>query len=267
MTLNLAEALAFARMIARETAQFLIPGAGRGTADVKADGSYVTQFDLASDKRLTAAIRARYPEHAILSEEENKVFDGDEWTWILDPIDGTTNYTWGYPLWGVLIGLLHNGVPVLGVGDFPLSGEQFYACIGQGAWCNERPIKASPATTINPLHIFGVCSRLAERTKFPIQAKARIAGSSAYDMAKLADGTYVGLFNYSVAVWDVAALWPLVTEAGAICATSLHDRSFGLTTGADYGDSSVSKFSIYGGCSELVFDSARTSIDEALATS
>ena len=239
----------------------MVEGAGRGTADTKADGSFVTQYDLASDRKLTEAIRARYPSHGLISEEVNKTFYGEEWCWIIDPIDGTTNFTWGYPLWGVLMGLLHHGVPVLGVADFPLTGEQFYAVAGRGAWCNDHAIKASSAAQISTQHFFGVCSRTVERFKLPLKAKARIAGSSAYDMAKLADGTFVGIFNYSVAVWDVAPLWPLVVEAGAQVATSIHGEAFALIPGTDYGHDASAKFSLLGGCSQPVFNAVREAFD------
>ena len=257
MQFDLTEALTFARNLAHETAQYLVHGAGKGAADTKVDGSYVTQYDLASDRRITAAIRSRFPSHGVLSEEVNKKFAGEPWCWIIDPIDGTTNFTWGFPLWGVLIGLLHNGVPVVGVGDFPLTGEQFYGATGMGAWCNDRVIKASAATAISPQHFFGTCSRTMDRMRLPVVAKTRIAGSTGYDMAKLADGTFVGIYNTSVAVWDVAPLWPLVQEAGAHVATATHGEAFALTPGTDYGDSATSKFILYGGCTREVYETVR----------
>ncbi len=112
-------ALAFARELAHDTGQLLLKTYGQLTASLKRDGTMVTESDLESDRRLSDAIKQRYPTHVVLSEERDRIYRGQEWSWVIDPIDGTTNFTWGFPMWGVLIALLHWGMPILGVGISP----------------------------------------------------------------------------------------------------------------------------------------------------
>jgi myo-inositol-1(or 4)-monophosphatase len=91
----------------------------------KADGSLVTQSDEWADREIRSSILATFPDHAILSEEGNHEFTAAEWTWIIDPLDGTTNFTRGIPLWGISIGLLHYGEPVFGYVYFPPVNQTF----------------------------------------------------------------------------------------------------------------------------------------------
>ncbi len=187
-----------------------------------------------------------------MSEERGKIFEGAEWTWVIDPIDGTTNFTWGYPTWGVLIALLHNGEPVLGVADFPVLGEQYSAANGLGAWLNGHRLHTLPNTAIHPKSFVGICSRTAERMAFPLAAKSRISGSSGYDLALVARGVYAGMYNRSCHIWDVAACWPILQEAGAHAETNDPDGLFPARIGKDY---SKTKLSVWAACSREASDS------------
>lgn len=247
-------ALEFARALAHDTAYQLKTAFGRMTADLKRDGTLVTQSDLESDRRLSEAILARYPTHGILSEERDKTFRGQEWCWVIDPIDGTTNFTWGLPAWGVLIGLLHRGQPVLGVADFPMTGEQFYAVRGLGAWLNDAPIHATAieedpitgAPRVQKTHLFACCTRTLNHGQPDMPMKLRIVGTTGYDLALVAKGACVGSLDMISHVWDVAALWPLVHEAGGQVKTNLRPELFPLQTGVDYG---ALTFSVMAACS------------------
>jgi hypothetical protein len=159
-------ALAFARELAAETGRHLCGRFGQHAASTKHDGTLVTASDLDSDRRLSAAIAARYPGHGVLSEETARIYRGEEWCWVVDPIDGTTNFARGFPIWGVLIALLHHGQPVLGVADFPMLGEQYWAAHAQGAWLNDAPIRtaelglgADGLPQIEGTHLFACCTR------------------------------------------------------------------------------------------------------------
>ena len=231
-----AGALDFARAIAHDTGQFLKATFGKLTAATKHDGTFVTASDIESDRRLTAAILARYPAHGVLSEEHDRVFHGQEWCWVIDPIDGTTNFTWGFPVWGVLVGLLHHGLPVLGVADFPLSDEQYWAAAGEGAWRNGERIAVADAQQMEPSQLFATCTRALKFGRPNIVPKIRIAGSAGFDLATVARGSCVGTLQMTVHVWDVAALWPILQEAGGVMATNTAAPVFPLRNGQDYRD-------------------------------
>jgi myo-inositol-1(or 4)-monophosphatase len=229
-------ALAFARSITHQTGQYLKSTFGRLTASTKHDGTLVTESDIESDRRLTEAILARYPSHGVLSEEHDRTYRGQEWCWVIDPIDGTTNFTWGFPVWGVLVGLLHNGLPVLGVADFPLSGEQYWAAVGEGAWRNEERIGVANATQMDSSQLFATCTRALKFGRPNVIPKIRIAGSAGFDLATVARGSCVGTLQMTVHVWDVAALWPIVQEAGGVIQTNTASDVFPLQPSQDYRD-------------------------------
>ena len=236
--LDLAAILEFARQLARDTGEYLTHTqadiAALSQQTLKYDGSVVTTSDIESDRRITAAILQRFPSHTILSEERDRVYAGQEWCWIIDPIDGTSNFASGYPIWGVLIGLLHYGVPVLGVADFPLLHEQFYAAKGLGAWRNGLPIRGAAHAKFEHYHLLACCSRTFKHGDLPLKVKARVAGSSGYDLASVACGRCAATINMTVHVWDVAACWVLLNEAGGFAQTTVPNQLFPLKQGIDY---------------------------------
>lgn len=251
------DALDFARNLAHDTGRRLKATFGRLTAALKRDGTLVTQSDIESDRRLSEAILARYPTHSILSEERDKIFRGQEWCWVIDPIDGTTNFTWGLPAWGVLIGLLHFGQPVLGVADFPMTDEQYYAVRGGGAWLNETPIHVATVNQdertgepiVQKTQLFACCTRTLQHGQPDIPMKLRIVGTTGYDLALVAKGACLGSLDMTSHVWDVAAVWPLIEEAGGCIRTNLQRELFPLQAGQDYGSLA---FSILAACSPSV---------------
>jgi myo-inositol-1(or 4)-monophosphatase len=237
-----AGALDFANQVTRDTGLHLKLTFGTSQASIKGDGTLVTEADLDSDRRISAAIAAHYPEHAILSEERQKIYNGEEWAWVLDPIDGTTNFAWGFPCWGVLLALLHFGQPVLGVSDFPMLEEHYDAIVGGGARMNglaihaiDLPRNADGSPGLHPTQIFATCSRAVERGALKVGAKLRISGSCGYDMALLASGCVVGTLQQRAYPWDVAAGWILAEEAGAKITELDHKVIFPLAPGVDCG--------------------------------
>jgi myo-inositol-1(or 4)-monophosphatase len=244
-------ALEFARALARDTALHLKATFGQISASLKRDGTLITESDLDSDRRLSDAILARYPDHSILSEERDREYHGQEWSWVIDPIDGTTNFTWGFPIWGVLIGLLHFGDPVMGVAHFPMTDEQFYAARGQGAWVNGIPIRALQldvdGTTGRPIlqstQLFACCTRSLKLGRPNIPMKIRVPGNTGYDLALVAKGACVGSLDLTVHVWDIAALWPILQESGASVRSNLSGGVFPLRQGVDYGSVGLSLLS------------------------
>jgi myo-inositol-1(or 4)-monophosphatase len=248
------EALTFAQRLADQAAQRLQVAFGGLNGSLKGDGSLVTQADVDTDRWLSAAIRSRYPDHGILSEEQDTAFHGQAWCWVIDPIDGTTNYAHGFPVWGVLIGLLHHGQPVLGVANFPLLDERYSALRGHGAWLNDSPIQTAapdhdPQTGVlrlKPYHLFACCTRTLHQGRLDLPLKLRVPGTTGYNLALVAKGACVGSLDKVVHVWDVAALWPILLEAGGWLRASLPSGSpFPLQAGQDYGSLT---FSVLAAC-------------------
>ena len=232
--------LEFARGLGRQTGERLKFASGQLIASTKKDGTLVTAFDIETDREITAAIKARYPDHGVLSEEGEKVYHGQEWCWVIDPIDGTTNFTWGFPGWGVLIALLHQGQPVLGVAEFPPVGQQYYAVRGQGAWrktetgYGDGPIHTTTDTAFTTTSLFAVGTRALNPGNPNIPCKLRLPGSAGFDFAALAGGACAGAFDAALHVWDIAALWPIVEEAGGRVITDHPGGLFPLRAGVDY---------------------------------
>jgi myo-inositol-1(or 4)-monophosphatase len=175
---------------------------------------------------------------------------------MIDPIDGTTNFTWGFPAWGVLVALLHHGEPVLGVADFPPLGQQFYAARGGGAWRvtenghGSGPIHTAADTTFTKTQLFAVGTRSLKPGRPNIPCKLRLPGSTGFDFALLACGACVGAYDSTVHVWDIAALWPIILEAGGSVVTNHPGGLFPLRAGVDYG--SVAFAALGAGSSELL---------------
>jgi myo-inositol-1(or 4)-monophosphatase len=231
-----ADALSFARDLADEVGRSAYAMRGAKVAAAKSDGSLVTECDLAADRRLCEGLAEHFPGHAVLSEERRSVYGGEEWTWLIDPIDGTTNFTFGFPCWGVLVALLRFGQPVLGVMSFPETREAYWATVGGGAYRNGVRLRVeSSATEVQPTQIFGLCSRSVEAGAVRFGAKLRIAGSCGYDLALLASGAIVGTLQIRVYPWDLAAGWVLAAEAGAALATVRGGDVFPLAPGTDCG--------------------------------
>jgi myo-inositol-1(or 4)-monophosphatase len=233
-------ALEFARDLAHRTGKRLKFASGQLIASTKKDGTLVTTSDIEADQRVAEAIAQRYPDHGVLSEEGEKVYHGQEWCWVIDPIDGTTNFTWGFPAWGVLVALLYKGQPVLGVAEFPPVGQQLYAVRGQGAWrkteigYGDGPIQASADKAFTTTQLFAVGTRSLKPVLPNIPCKLRLPGSTGFDFALLACGACVGAYDSTVHVWDIAALWPILEESGAQIVTNHPGGIFPLGEGVDY---------------------------------
>ncbi|HEY3343070.1 MAG TPA: inositol monophosphatase family protein [Anaerolineae bacterium] len=248
--------LDFARELAHQTGERLKFASGQLIASTKKDGTLVTASDIEADQHLGDSINARYPDHGVLSEEGDKVYRGQEWCWVIDPIDGTTNFTWGFPAWGVLVALLHHGQPVLGVAEFPPIGQQFYAAHGQGAWrkteigYGDGPIHTAIDKTLTSTQLFVLGTRSLKYGKPDIPCKLRLPGSSGFDFAMLAGGACIGAYDSLVHVWDVAALWPIIEEAGGRAVTNHPGGIFPLISGVDY--SSVTFAALGAGSAEIL---------------
>jgi myo-inositol-1(or 4)-monophosphatase len=220
--------LNFAIETAREAGHILVEKLGRKiNVSKKGDINLVTEADLASEKYIIEKIKSYYPKHSILAEESGETvvaIDGDKrWKWIVDPLDGTTNFAHGYPCFCVTLALEHNDEIVIGVTFDPTREEVFSAEKGQGANLNNRKIRVSETENLSEaLIVTGFPYDFRQRvdfgrhlTEFLLHARGiRRDGSAAIDMAYVACGRFDGFWEEGLNPWDVAAGVLLINEAG-----------------------------------------------------
>lgn len=219
--------LNFAIETAQAAGQVLLEKFGRKiNISKKGDINLVTEADLASEKLIIERIKSYYPKHSILAEESGEaiVAGGDvSWKWIIDPLDGTTNFAHGYPCWCVTIALEHDGEIVVGVTFDPTRNELFAAEKGRGATLNNKPIRVSETEKLSEALIitgfpydFKQKENFAQHlTDFLLKSRGvRRDGSAAIDMAYVACGRFDGFWEEGLNPWDVAAGVLLIEEAG-----------------------------------------------------
>jgi myo-inositol-1(or 4)-monophosphatase len=184
----------------------------------------VTEMDGRAEALIVDALLEAFPDDGILGEEGSTRPGSSGRRWILDPLDGTTNYAHGLPIYSVGIGLEQEGRIVLGVVYDPSRDELFTAERGGGAWLNERRLAVSPTATLDTsLLVTGFPydirtnrdNNLKEYTAFSVRARAvRRLGSALLDLAYVAAGRFDAYWELSLSPWDVAAGGILVEEAG-----------------------------------------------------
>ena len=190
----------------------------------KGETDLVTEVDRQCEEMIVAMIRQSWPEHDFLAEENDYARGDSRYRWIIDPLDGTTNYAHGFPWFCVSIALQVNGVIRLGVIYHPMMDELFTAVGGEGAYLNGKPLHVSRR---EPLKSCLVATGFPyDRTwdnennfkhffHFQMAARAvRRAGAAALDLAYVAAGRLDGYWECKLKPWDVAAGQLLVTEAG-----------------------------------------------------
>jgi myo-inositol-1(or 4)-monophosphatase len=200
----------------------------RITISEKQHNDFVTDVDQAAEQAIIETLLKAYPGHAILGEESgpsSNLNDETEFTWIIDPIDGTTNFMHGYPNYCVSIALQQRGVITQAVIFDPVRNDLFTASKGAGAFLNEKRIRVrNPDRIAKALLASGHGPdprALAEYLRMyelvtPRCQAVRSAGSAALELANVAAGRSDGYFEKSLKIWDIAAGSLLVTEAGGI---------------------------------------------------
>jgi myo-inositol-1(or 4)-monophosphatase len=211
--------------IAREAGALLMGYfASHVTIEYKGDVDLVTEADRASEKMIVERLRSRWPEHGIVGEEGARSAPGADYRWYVDPLDGTTNFAHGYPVFCVSIGLVRKDEQLeVGVLYDPTRDEMFSAQRGQGATLNGKAIHVSQTKKLAE-SILGTGFPSHKRHKNPnihfyhqITLRShglRRAGSAALDLANVACGRYDGFWEFNLNPWDTAAGALLVQEAG-----------------------------------------------------
>ncbi|HXP90609.1 MAG TPA: inositol monophosphatase family protein [Fibrobacteria bacterium] len=235
---------------AREAGAILREGFGR-IHEIQEKGrttDLVTETDKASERFLREWISSRFPDHAMIGEEEENVARPDaEWTWVFDPLDGTVSFAYGIPFFAVCVALCHRGTTVAGAVYEPLRDEMFAAVRGEGATLNGSPIRVTATTELNrALLATGFPYSIAENPKRTLETFVAVApyargirrlGTAGIDLAYVACGRMDGYWESFLQPWDCAAGALLVEEAGGRVtdyAGNRHDI-FGLQTLATNG--------------------------------
>jgi len=230
--------LQFAADLARQAGQLLLGYYDpRGSQfSLKNDRTVVTEADLAADRLIAAALREAYPHDCLISEEKRTSLPAgaSEPAWVVDPLDGTTNFSLGLHVWGVAIARLENGWPQVAALYFPLLAELYTTQRGAGACLNGEPIHVKPPDPDQPAAFFACCGRTHRRYVVNVPYKPRILGSAAYSLCAVARGAAVLGFEATPKLWDLAAAWLVVQEAGGSIETYDGSQPFPLQTGLEY---------------------------------
>lgn len=192
----------------------------------KRPNDFVTEIDQRVEEQIIAIIKKAYPSHSILGEEGGLI-EGDDYQWVIDPIDGTRNFIHGFPHFAVSIALTHKNKLEHGVIYDPVLQDLFTATRGKGAQLNERRIRVSQRKTVQEsLLSTGFAYRYANKENtlpgkilqsiFPICGDIRRTGSATLDLAYVACGRLDGFWEFGLQLWDIAAGILLVKEAGGI---------------------------------------------------
>lgn len=190
----------------------------------KPGAGIVTEADKASEDYLLKQIFRKFPESSIITEESGEHPGDKDFCWVMDPLDGTTNYAHRFPWFGVSIGLVVEGKTKVGVIYLPVQKELFVAEKGKGSFLNGKRIRVSKCTEISKA-LFGTGFYYAKGDRFDeevalfgkmngIARGVRRPGSAALDLAYVARGIYDGFWEKGLSPWDVAAGFLLVEEAG-----------------------------------------------------
>jgi len=186
----------------------------------------VTEADTASEKKIIQTIRKAFPGHAILAEESGVNHGNAEYRWIIDPLDGTTNYAHQLPLFSIAIALAVHDEMALGLVLNPMDGELFSAIAGKGALLNDTSIRVSSTTSVhNSLLVTGFSYDFSEIIE-PVMKRfsvcqntsqgVRRLGSAALDICYVACGRFDGFWEQNLKPWDKAAAAVIAAEAGAV---------------------------------------------------
>ena len=198
----------------------------------KRHNDFVTDADKGAEQAIIDVLSNAFPDHAILAEESGRSGGGStgksDYTWIIDPLDGTTNFIHGFPQYAVSIGLQHKGIITQAVVYDPASNELFTATRGRGAFLNDRRLRVSKRVSLRdaligtgfPFRDFTRLDRYLAMLREVTSkcAGVRRAGAAALDLAYVAAGRLDGFWEFGVSPWDMAAGSLLIQESGGLVA-------------------------------------------------
>lgn len=198
----------------------------RNDIELKGARNYVTYIDKEAEQMLVTALQQLLPEAGFLTEENTVAFEQRPFTWVIDPLDGTTNYVHGDTPYSVSIALMHSGKTIIGVVYDPVADQMFTATESGKAFLNERPLEVSKQTTLENGYIgFGIPYSIDEKGEQILQnamkqfrkCSFRIKGSAALEISYVAAGISDAYFHSGLSPWDVAAGAFILQCAGGKC--------------------------------------------------
>lgn len=247
-----ADATAVALQCADAADRIIRAGYGQtALAGVKGRGNVVTETDLAVERAVTVILRQEFPGHAVLSEETAAGTRSDGWMWVVDPLDGTKNFSRGIPHFAFTIALCFDSEPVIGLTTHPLLGDTFLAVHGQGTTLNGHAVSVTDCATVKDAVVAvdlgyndaRAGQQLATASHlWPGMQSLRVTGSAALGFAYLAAGKWDIYLHSDLEPWDVAAGLILVREAGGLVmqrdggAATIESRAVAAATPGVYAD-------------------------------
>lgn len=224
---------------AKEAGKILMANYGRVKARYKADKTLVTRSDTESEKKIKGILKSEFPNYSFISEESKAEKRNSDYTWIIDPLDGTTNYTIHNPFFCVSIALAYKDNPILGVVYYPFAKELFFAERGKGAYLNNKRISVSKESELGNsviafchkgdpnsirlmIDVFGKLKSMNE--------KVRQIGAAALELSYVASGRIDSFMMINLNLWDVSAGALIVKEACGM-ATDFEGNEFNLKSG------------------------------------
>lgn len=196
------------------------------TIQKESQSSIVTEADIESETRIIKLIRERFPEHNIISEESGFNNNNSEYTWIIDPLDGTSNFASGIPWFGVLISLFKHNTPIMGGAYLPVQDILYFAEPGKGVFRNSEPLPMLIDKVLKE-SLFAFCVDYTEDMvllnkgikiyKHIVSSSRNIRSTnSLIDFIYVAEGKFGGVLNLNTKVWDISALGLIISELGGI---------------------------------------------------
>lgn len=187
----------------------------------------LTETDLEIGKLLIEQIKNNFPSHNIIDEEAGVINNGSEYTWVVDPIDGTSNFACGLPNYGIMLGLLHNELSIAGGVAIPFFKELYIGEKGKGAFCNGRPIKVTGNNELRSTLVSYQLNGYADRPDFTRKECSDLAEivlnirnlrttNCVWDIMMVADGKYGACLNQTCKIWDNVAQQVILEEAGGV---------------------------------------------------
>ncbi len=244
---ELENAFELACRLVREAGELLLEKS-RTSFEISKKGrvNLVTEADLAAEELIVSRVLEEFPHHGVLAEERGGSNEGAPFQWVIDPLDGTTNYAHRYPVYCVSIGLELEGRVAAGVVHNPVLNERFTAVAGEGAFLNGQPIQVSTEENLEDCLLCTGFSYQIEEIESNLKCfnymmkyarSVRRDGSAALDLCNVACGRFDGFWELSLNAWDVAAGSLILEEAGGRVSrfdsspASIHDRECLATNG------------------------------------
>ena len=188
---------------------------GNIVSDLKPDGTLITACDRWSDQQIVEALASIAPGEGVLSEEGSQKVPSSQAYWVVDPLDGTTNFAAGIPYWAISVARFGEGRPMEAFLEIPSLRQRIVAVRGQGVWLNGKPLTSSSRIPARSACV-SLCSRsirvLQKRADHPFPGKIRLLGVASLNLVSVALGQTIAALEATPKIWDLAAAWLVLSE-------------------------------------------------------